>query len=126
MSEPSFATFHRPLTGDSSIVNLTSRAATELKGIIEREAPSREESGLRLRVVGGGCSGLSYEMKVDTRREHDHVQEEGGVRVIVDPKSAIYLKGTTLDFQDGLNGRGFVFTNPNARNTCGCGESFSA
>jgi iron-sulfur cluster assembly protein len=75
--------------------------------------------------MGGGCSGLSYEMEFDQERTNDNVLEFDGFRVLLDPKSAIYLKGVTLDFQDVRKGKGFVFRNPNATNTCGCGESFS-
>jgi iron-sulfur cluster assembly protein len=76
-------------------------------------------------VVGGGCSGLSYEMDFSEQRPDDRVIEFEGFRILLDPKSTIYLKGITLDFQDGLQGKGFIFSNPNARNTCGCGESFA-
>jgi iron-sulfur cluster assembly protein len=64
-------------------------------------------------------------MDFGTKREYDHVQRHDGLEIFIDPKSAVYLKGTTLEYQDGLNGRGFVFENPNSRNTCGCGESFA-
>ncbi len=79
--------------------------------------------GLRLGVVGGGCSGLSYEMEFSETRTNDNILDFGGFAVLLDPKSAIYLKDVTLDFEDGLKGKGFVFKNPNATNTCGCGES---
>ena len=81
---------------------------------------------LRVSVVGGGCSGMSYKMKFDTQvNEKDHVFEEKGVKLVIDPKSYLYLVGTTLDFDGGLNGQGFSFNNPNASRTCGCGSSFS-
>lgn len=81
--------------------------------------------GLRLGVKGGGCSGLSYVLAFDeTPRENDKILESGGVRVFIDPKSLFYLSGTVLDFSDGLNGKGFVFNNPQAASTCGCGSSF--
>ena len=106
------------------LLTLTERAQREIRAILEREG--RETScGVRLGVVGGGCSGLSYEMDFSEARPDDRVLEFEGFRVLLDPKSTIYLKGITLDFQDGLQGRGFVFANPNARNTCGCGESFA-
>ena len=106
------------------IVEVTDRAQREIRDIFVRE---RESSGadLRLSVIGGGCSGLSYEMNFDQQRDNDNILEYEGFRVVLDPKSSIYLKGVTLDFQDGLKGKGFVFRNPNATNTCGCGESFS-
>jgi len=81
--------------------------------------------GLRLGVSGGGCSGLSYKIEFSEPKPNDNVLEMSNVKILIDPKSAIYLKGIVLDFKDGLNGKGFVFDNPNAKNTCGCGESFS-
>lgn len=107
-----------------TLVDVTDRAQREIVEIFAREEPG-EEVGLRLCVIGGGCSGLSYEMEFDQTRENDNVIEYQGFRVLLDPKSSIYLKGVTLDYQDGLKGKGFVFVNPNATNTCGCGESFS-
>ena len=108
----------------ASIVAVTERAQREIRAIFEREKRS-DGVGLRLGVIGGGCSGLSYEMQFSERRSDDSVIELDGFSVLLDPKSTIYLKGITLDFQDGLQGKGFVFGNPNATNTCGCGESFS-
>lgn len=106
------------------LVDITERAQQEIREIFRsRRAPA--DTGLRLGVVGGGCSGLSYEMDFSDARGTDNVLEFDGFRVLLDPKSTIYLKGITLDFQDGLKGKGFVFVNPNATNTCGCGESFS-
>ena len=107
-----------------SLVQVTDRAQQEIRQIFTREDPNAK-TGLRLCVIGGGCSGLSYEMEFDSTRENDNVIDYEGFRVLLDPKSSIYLKGVTLDFQDGLKGKGFVFVNPNATNTCGCGESFS-
>ncbi|PCH78324.1 MAG: iron-sulfur cluster assembly accessory protein [Flavobacteriaceae bacterium] len=81
---------------------------------------------VRVGVKSGGCSGLSYDLKFDkSKSEDDKVFEDNGVKIIVDKKSFLYLAGTTLDFSGGLNGTGFVFNNPNANRTCGCGESFS-
>lgn len=81
---------------------------------------------VRVAVKSGGCSGLSYDLKFDNSKEdEDKVFEDNGVRVIVDKKSFLYLVGTTLEYSGGLNGTGFVFNNPNASRTCGCGESFS-
>ncbi len=108
----------------ASLLTITDRARREIRKIFETQTPSAG-SGLRLGVVGGGCSGLSYQMDFSDPRETDNVLDYDGFTVLLDPKSAIYLKGVTLDFQDGLQGKGFVFSNPNARNTCGCGESFS-
>jgi iron-sulfur cluster assembly protein len=108
----------------SELITITERAQREIRRIFSDQAPAAD-SGLRLGVVGGGCSGLSYQMDFSERRGTDNVLEYDGFTVLLDPKSSIYLKGITLDFQDGLQGKGFVFANPNARNTCGCGESFS-
>jgi len=81
---------------------------------------------IRVSVKGGGCSGLMYDLDFDDKiTEADGVYEDQGVKIIVDKKSLFYLVGTTLDFSDGLNGKGFQFVNPNATRTCGCGESFS-
>lgn len=81
---------------------------------------------IRVGVEGGGCSGLMYQLKFDNEEtENDKAFEDNGMKVVVDKKSFLYLVGTTLDFSGGLNGKGFVFTNPNAGRTCGCGESFS-
>ncbi|MDP5081106.1 MAG: iron-sulfur cluster assembly accessory protein [Winogradskyella sp.] len=81
---------------------------------------------VRVGVKSGGCSGLSYDLKFDnTQSEEDKVFEDNGVKIIVDKKSFLYLIGTTLEYSGGLNGAGFVFNNPNANRTCGCGESFS-
>ena len=108
----------------NALVAITDKAKAEIRAIFERE--KREgDVGLRLGVIGGGCSGLSYQMEFSERRPDDSVIECGEFKVLLDPKSTIYLKGITLDFQDGLQGKGFVFGNPNATNTCGCGESFS-
>ena len=107
-----------------TLIAITERARREIRGIFDRERPAAG-TALRLGVIGGGCSGLSYEMEFDEPRANDNVLELDGFTVVLDPKSSIYLKGVTLDFHDGLKGKGFVFTNPNATNTCGCGESFS-
>jgi iron-sulfur cluster assembly protein len=81
---------------------------------------------VRVGVKSGGCSGLSYDLKFDKEKEEeDKVFEDNGVKIIIDKKSFLYLIGTTLDYSGGLNGTGFVFNNPNANRTCGCGESFS-
>ena len=81
---------------------------------------------IRVGVKSGGCSGLSYELNFDKNREDDDkVFEHNGIKIVVDKKSFLYLIGTTLEFSGGLNGKGFVFKNPNASRTCGCGESFS-
>ena len=111
------------MTGEM-LIDVSDRALREIQAIFERERPG-DGMGLRLGVMGGGCSGLSYSMEFSQPTDADNVVEREGITILLDPKSTIYLKGITLDFQDGLQGRGFVFNNPNARNTCGCGESFS-
>lgn len=107
------------------MITVTSKAVAEIKKLMENESPG-ENMGLRVGVKGGGCSGLSYYLNFEKEpREGDKIIETEGVRVFLDPKSALYLKGTQLDFSDGLNGKGFNFINPNAQRTCGCGSSFS-
>ena len=107
---------------DDQLVLLTESAISKIKELLEKEETGK---GLRLGVKGGGCSGLSYSVAFDFEKEKDNVQEVGGFKIYLDPKSTIYLKGIELDHQGGLEGKGFVFRNPNASNTCGCGESFS-
>ncbi len=108
----------------ANIVTLTEKAKEQIRKIFETEEKG-PNVGLRLGVIGGGCSGLSYKLDFDAQKEKDNVINYEGFKVYIDPKSSIYLKGVMLDFQDGLEGKGFVFSNPNATNTCGCGESFS-
>lgn len=111
-------------------IKLTEKACSELKTLMTKEVAENHMSPkavLRLMVVGGGCSGFSYRMGFDENiTPEDRVEEVDGVKVAVDPKSYLYLSGTEVDFQEGLMGRGFVFHNPNASETCGCGSSFSA
>ena len=106
------------------LVTVTERAVQEIRSIFDREKPA-PGTGLRLGVVGGGCSGLSYEMEFSETRSNDNILDFDGFSVLLDPKSAIYLRDVTLDFEGGLKGKGLVFKNPNATNTCGCGESFT-
>ncbi|MBI4556006.1 MAG: iron-sulfur cluster assembly accessory protein [Candidatus Hydrogenedentes bacterium] len=105
------------------IVTATESAIRELKRLFDKDKPDAD--GVRLGVKGGGCSGLSYLIEFGKQREGDHVVECDGVRFLMDRKSSIYLKGIQLDYKEGLKGKGFVFQNPNATSTCGCGESFS-
>ncbi len=108
-------------------IQLTERAAREVKAIFEQQHLSPADTYLRLGVKGGGCSGFSYLLDlVATKGEYDEEFEVEGIRCLVDPKSYLYLNGVTLDFRDEIMGRGFVFHNPNAMPTCGCGSSFSA
>lgn len=108
-------------------IELTERAAKEVVTIIKDQKLDPEKTFLRLGVKGGGCSGFSYTLDLtENRQESDESWDIHGVKVICDPKSQIYLDGTSVDFKDEVMGRGFVFNNPNATNTCGCGSSFSA
>lgn len=104
-------------------IAVTPEAAEEVKRMIAKE--KKEGVGLRLLVKGGGCSGLSYDMNFDHKKTGDNEFEFSGLKVYVDPKSFLYLNGTTLDYADSLKEKGFRFINPNASKTCGCGESFS-
>mgnify|MGYP006182593713 FL=1 len=93
---------------------------------LRKEEGRSENENIRVSVKGGGCSGLMYDLGFDASLvETDHVFEDKGIKILVDRKSLLYLAGTTLEFSDGLNGKGFQFVNPNASRTCGCGESFS-
>ncbi len=106
-------------------ITITDAAVRAVRETVRAE--NRNPEGyLRVGVQAGGCSGYSYNLEfTEDRRENDFVVEKDGVRLLVDPKSEMFLKGTELDFSGGLNGKGFVFNNPNASGTCGCGESFS-
>lgn len=105
------------------VVELTDSARVEVRRLLAEQADPA--FGLRLGIKGGGCSGLSYILDFTPKEEHDTVVDYGEFQVYLDRKSTIYLSGIVLDHQAGLQGRGFVFTNPMATNTCGCGESFS-
>lgn len=109
------------------MISITDKAAKEIKRIQTSDESARD-AHLRVQVIGGGCSGMSYKLGFDkaTPAESDKSFEHDGVKLLVDSKSFLFLDGTTLDFSDGLNGTGFVFNNPNAKRTCGCGNSFSA
>jgi iron-sulfur cluster assembly protein len=106
-------------------VSLTGRAADEIRNIMSSK---NIPDGYHLRVgaKGGGCSGMSYILGFDRKRDHDIEFEVDGIHVYMDKRHGLYLMGTTVDYQDGLNARGFTFDNPNATATCGCGSSFSA
>ena len=109
-----------------ALIEVTPPAAERIRDLLDKEG-KLESHALRLKVVGGGCSGLRYELAFDERvNENDTELEFDGVRVIVDEKSALYLVGTTLDFVDTLQESGFKMINPQAKSTCGCGESFGA
>ncbi|OEK06487.1 HesB/IscA family protein [Roseivirga misakiensis] len=107
------------------MITVTDTAKNKIVELRTKEGQS-EDSNIRVAVQGGGCSGLMYDLEFDAEiKEKDEVFEDKGVKILVDRKSLLYLLGTTLDFSDGLNGKGFQFINPNASRTCGCGESFS-
>ncbi len=104
-------------------VIITDRAAGKIKEILTAE--KKEGQGLRLKVVGGGCSGLSYKLDFDVQRAGDRIFEKDGAKVLVDIKSLLYLNGTELDYKEELMESGFVFQNPNVKRACGCGASFT-
>ncbi len=107
-------------------IQITEKAIARIRSAMAREGVSPEQGGLRVGVQGGGCSGLSYNIRFDSQpRERDRIFQFDDVRVFVDPKSFIYLHGMTLDYQETLMQQGFVFVNPNAKKSCGCGTSFS-
>jgi iron-sulfur cluster assembly protein len=108
-------------------LTLSETAAREIKTIIDQQELDTQKICLRVGVKGGGCSGFSYLLDLtDQTKETDETFEQHGVRVVCDPKSYLYLNGTTIDFRDEVMGRGFVFNNPNATSSCGCGSSFQA
>ncbi len=107
------------------MINLTEKAAVKVREI--REAEGLGDQGLRVRVIGGGCSGFTYDLFFeDETTDLDQVFETAGIRVFIDMMSYQYLEGTDIDYVEGLHGAGFKFVNPNAKSTCGCGSSFSA
>ncbi len=109
------------------MITLTEKAAEKVKEIIAAEADLTPDHALRVRVIGGGCSGFSYDLFFeDETTDFDQMFETQGIRVFVDMMSAQYLEGTEIDYVDGLHGAGFKFQNPTAKSTCGCGSSFSA
>jgi iron-sulfur cluster assembly protein len=106
-----------------ALITATPEAVVELKRLIEDQPEA--VTGVRMAVKGGGCSGLSYVLDFDKVRDGDNTLIQDGVNFYMDKKSTIYLKGIQLAYKEGLKGKGFVFENPNASSTCGCGESFS-
>lgn len=107
------------------MITVTDNAKNKIEQLRTQEGKA-DNQNIRVAVQGGGCSGLMYDLEFDAEvKEKDEVFEDKGVKILVDRKSLLYLLGTTLDFSDGLNGKGFQFINPNASRTCGCGESFS-
>ncbi|HCM76396.1 MAG TPA: iron-sulfur cluster insertion protein ErpA [Cytophagales bacterium] len=107
------------------MISVTDKAKNRISELLKEEGRTSNHN-VRVSVKGGGCSGLMYDLDFDDKiNPADQVFEDKGVKILVDKKSLLYLLGTTLDFSDGLNGKGFQFVNPNASRTCGCGESFS-
>jgi iron-sulfur cluster assembly protein len=107
-------------------IQVSEKAREHIRAAMLKEGVNSEQGGLRLGVQGGGCSGLSYHIKFDSQpRERDRIFQYDDIRIFVDPKSFVYLSGTTLDWEESLMQRGFVFRNPNAKKSCGCGSSFS-
>ena len=108
------------------MVSVTERAIQQIVGLMKKEGITPETHNLRVGVIGGGCSGLSYQMKFDDKIDSsDTVVDLESIKVIINKLSLLYLVGTELDYQDGLNGKGFEWNNPNSTRSCGCGESFS-
>ncbi|MDG1571358.1 iron-sulfur cluster assembly accessory protein [Robiginitalea sp. M366] len=108
------------------MIKVSDTARDRVVSLMKEEGYDAQSDYVRVGVKSGGCSGLSYELKFDREAgEADQVFEDNAVRIIVDKKSFLYLIGTVLEYSGGLNGKGFVFNNPNAQRTCGCGESFS-
>ncbi len=108
------------------MITVSDTAKQKVRSLMQEEGYNAERDFVRVGVKSGGCSGLSYELKFDKEvGETDKVFEDNAVRIVVDKKSFLYLVGTILEYSGGLNGKGFVFNNPNAQRTCGCGESFS-
>jgi iron-sulfur cluster assembly protein len=108
------------------MIKVSETAKKQVSALMTQEGYDVTKDYVRVGVKSGGCSGLSYELKFDNQiSDTDKVFEDNEVRILIDKKSFLYLVGTTLEFSGGLNGKGFVFNNPNAQRTCGCGESFS-
>ena len=115
------ATEQQPLT-----IHVTETAAKKVRNFAEKQGLG-DEFGIKVAVKGGGCSGLMYTLSIEKEAApEDKVIEDQGIQIFVPKRSYVFLAGTVLDFSDGLNGKGFVFQNPNAKSTCGCGNSFSA
>ncbi len=109
-----------------ALIQVTESAAAQIKRLLDADGKTGTHA-LRMKVVGGGCSGLQYQLSFDSQwKDSDNLVEDNGVRVVIDEKSALYLVGTALDYVDSLMESGFKIQNPNAKNTCGCGQSFAA
>ena len=111
--------------GDERLLKVSESASVKVKSLLQRQG--RSDGVLRVAVIGGGCSGLQYKLDLqDAPANRDILVESGGIRVVVDPKTAIYVTGSQLEYADNLEDGGFKVNNPNAASTCSCGESFSA
>ncbi|MCX8472688.1 MAG: iron-sulfur cluster assembly accessory protein [Sediminibacterium sp.] len=111
----------------SNTITISDKAKLKVKELKEKAGLTSDEYFLRVSIVGGGCSGLSYKLDFDNElKPKDQIFESDKIKIVTDLKSFLYLVNTELDFSDGLNGKGFSFNNPNASRTCGCGDSFSA
>ena len=108
------------------MITISDRGAEKVREFLAGQEGDVGLAGLRVGVRGGGCSGFQYQLAFDAQKPGDQVTEKGGVKLLVDPKSFLYLNGAEIDFVDGLMGAGFSLKNPNARGTCGCGQSFQA
>ena len=108
------------------MIKVSSSAREKVAVLMQEEGFDPQSAFVRVGVKSGGCSGLSYDLSFDAQQqENDQLFEDNQVKIVVDKKSLLYIVGTTLEYSGGLNGKGFVFNNPNANRTCGCGESFS-
>ena len=108
------------------MINVSNNAKQKIKTLMKEDGYDPKTDFIRVGVKSGGCSGLSYELKFDKKKKQsDKLFKSNDVKIVVDSKSFLYIIGTTLEYSGGLNGTGFVFNNPNANRTCGCGESFS-
>lgn len=108
------------------MIKVSDEAKKKVAQLMEEEGNGLQDTFVRVGVTSGGCSGLSYNLNFDKeQKENDRLFEDNGVKILVDRKSILYLAGTILEYSGGLNGKGFVFNNPNANRTCGCGESFA-
>lgn len=122
---PKTATATSETSSSDAPIEISPNAAKEIRKIIQKKSIP-DGYGLRVGVKGGGCSGMSYVLGFDKKRDKDRVFEIGGITVYMDKRHGLYLMGTTINYHDGLNARGFTFENPNATETCGCGASFAA
>lgn len=106
-------------------IDISDNAVLKIQALVNQQEDAQVGQGLRVKVVGGGCSGLSYKMNLDAQRDGDRVFEREDVKVLVDRKSFLYLRGTELDYSESLMDSGFKLNNPNVKRSCGCGSSFS-